>query len=245
MDTTITPPSALGVAGPGSLLPGLVFAAVLAGCGGGPSGAGGTPAPPPGPTEATTSPPVIQPGAPGQAGRVLSPEALGELTRPPHTDADVRFMQDMILHHAQALELTALVPDRSTRADVQLLARRIEVSQDSEIALMRRWLEERWEEAPDPSVHGLHHDHQRHTDMPGMLSPEQLRSLASATGDEFDQMFLEFMIFHHQGALTMVAELFASPGAGQGGDIFEFASHVDADQRIEIARMQRMLTAVP
>ena len=222
---------------------------------------------------------MVQPGAPGQAGRTLSPAAVAELPRPPHTDADVRFMQDMIGHHAQALELTVLVPERSQREDIRLLARRIEISQASEIALMRRWLEDRWEEAPDPlgmghaaghvtgqgaDPHGGHpgeapaHAHaghgaghldvghpEAHEGMPGMLTRDQLHRLASATGDEFDRLFLEYVIYHHEGALTMVAELFASPGAGQGGDIFEFASHVDADQRIEISRMTRMLNAVP
>jgi uncharacterized protein (DUF305 family) len=184
---------------------------------------------------------------------------MTELTRPPHTDADVRFMQQMIGHHAQALEMTALVPERSENPDIRLLARRIEVSQDSEIALMRRWLEERWEQVPEPSSHGHRsdpHGHGAHAGhepgehggpggMSGMLGQDQLDRLAGATGEEFDRLFLEFMIFHHEGALTMVAELFASPGAGQGGEIFEFASHVDADQRIEIARMDRMLRAVP
>jgi uncharacterized protein (DUF305 family) len=207
---------------------------------------------------------VVQPGAPGQAGRTLSPAAVAELPRPPHTDADVRFMRDMIGHHAQALEMTVLVPERSQREDIRLLARRIEISQASEIALMRRWLEDRWEEAPDPlgaghggghhgggheaghaAGHGGDSHAHPHGGMPGMLTRDQLHRLASATGDEFDRIFLEYMIYHHEGALTMVAELFASPGAGQGGEIFEFASHVDADQRIEIARMTRMLNAVP
>jgi uncharacterized protein (DUF305 family) len=240
----------------------LLFGSGLGGCGTGspgvlpPSGVG--------PASPEASSPVVQPGAPGQAGRTLSPAAVAELPRPPHTDADVRFMRDMIGHHAQALEMTVLVPERSQREDIRLLARRIEISQASEIALMRRWLEDRWEEAPDPlgaghggghhgggheaghaAGHGGDSHAHPHGGMPGMLTRDQLHRLASATGDEFDRIFLEYMIYHHEGALTMVAELFASPGAGQGGEIFEFASHVDADQRIEIARMTRMLNAVP
>ncbi len=193
-------------------------------------------------------------------------------------------MQDMILHHAQALEMTRLVPGRSEREDVRLLARRIDISQGSEIALMRRWLLERGEDAPDPlgqgaDDHAVHHadpaahhadhadhgdhahhgdhaahpaghaahgpdPHADHGDMPGMLTPAQLQELQEAQGDDFDRLFLESMIFHHEGALTMVADLFASPASAQGGDIFEFASHVDSDQRIEIARMTRMLDAL-
>jgi uncharacterized protein (DUF305 family) len=244
---------------PPTLLAGLL---VLAGCATGGPGA----ASPPDPTPAST--PVVQPGSPGEEGRILSPRLLAELPRPPHTDADVRFMQDMILHHAQALEMTRLVPDRSGWEDVRLLARRIDISQGSEIALMRRWLLERGEEAPDPlgqdhaghaapdaghGAHAAHHaghgdpaldPHADHGDMPGMLTPAQLQELAEARGDDFDRLFLEFMIFHHEGALTMVADLFASPASAQGGDIFEFASHVDSDQRIEIARMTRMLDAL-
>lgn len=221
---------------------------LLGGCGSGPRDR----VPPSGPSQASPMAisPVVQPGAPGQGGRMLSPGELADLPRPLHTEADVRFMQHMIRHHAQALEMAVLVPDRSRQEEIRLLARRIEISQGSEIALMRRWLQDRREQAPDPLETGLGARHEAghaagHEGMPGMLTRTQLHRLASATGDEFDRLFLEYMIYHHEGALIMVAELFASPGAGQGGTIFEFASHVDADQRIEVSRMTRMLNALP
>jgi uncharacterized protein (DUF305 family) len=147
-------------------------------------------------------------------------------------------MQGMIGHHAQALEMTALVGTRTHRDEMRLLARRIELSQADEIALMRGWLQRRAE--PVPSEHAHHVPGA--TLMPGMLSPEEMDRLAAATGAEFDRLFLELMIKHHDGALTMVSELFANPGAGQEPEIFGFASDVDADQRIEIDRMSAMLS---
>lgn len=150
-------------------------------------------------------------------------------------EADVRFVQGMIPHHAQALEMTALVSDRTDSEAVHRLARRIEVSQRDEIAIMERWLERRGESLPEGHHHGPL--------MPGMLTEEELARLADATGDEFDRLLLEFMIRHHEGALVMVADLFSS-GGGQEAEIFQFASHVDADQRAEIARMREMLNVL-
>jgi uncharacterized protein (DUF305 family) len=191
-------------------------------------------------TAVTADTQAVQPAGQSEAaGTALAP-------RPGHTEADVRFMQAMLVHHAQALEMTGLVPERTEREDIRLLARRIEVSQVDEIAQMQSWLEARGEAVPNVSPtgghHHHHHGHHGH-DMPGMLTPEQLARLAQATGDEFDRLFLEFMIFHHEGAILMVEELFATEGAGQESEIFQFASHVDSDQRIEIARMRRMLHA--
>lgn len=159
-----------------------------------------------------------------------------------YTEADVRFMQRMIPHHAQALAMTALVPTRSRREDIRLLAERIEVSQKDEIAQMQRWLRVRGQvvSSADPH-HGHHAGAGQHAAMPGMLTHEELTRLGAASGGEFERLFLEFMIRHHQGAQVMVAELFATPGAGQETEIFRFASDVDADQGIEIARMRRML----
>ena len=147
-------------------------------------------------------------------------------------------MEDMITHHAQAVEMTALLRTRTARADMRLLAGRIEASQEDEIAFMRRWLEARGHAAPDA------HAHQDHGGMlmPGMLTAEEMTRLASAAGPDFDRLFLEGMIKHHAGALDMVASLFVAPGAGQETEIFAFASDVDADQRIEIGRMQSMLS---
>jgi uncharacterized protein (DUF305 family) len=165
------------------------------------------------------------------------------------TDADVRFMQDMIIHHAQAVEMTALVAARTERADVRRLAARIQVSQEDELELMGRWLEGRGQSVPDAhghhAGHGAHgghgHDDARHRLMPGMVGAEDMARLRAARGSEFDRLFLEFMIRHHEGALVMVEELMATDGAGQESEIFQFASHVDSDQRIEIARMRMML----
>lgn len=162
------------------------------------------------------------------------------------TEADIRFVQGMIHHHAQALVMTALVPSHSRSEALGLLADRITVSQRDEIGLMQRWLRAQGAEAPHPPVtleQAMgHHDHAMM--MPGMLSTAQLQQLAAATGAGFDRLFLEFMIQHHGGALTMVTDLFGSPGAGQDSWIYQFASDVDADQRAEIARMRQMLAAM-
>jgi uncharacterized protein (DUF305 family) len=159
---------------------------------------------------------------------------------------DVRFMQGMIAHHAQAVTMAVLVLSRSHRQDLRLLAQRIEVSQQDEIAMMRRWLTDRQEQVPR---HEDHDGHQQPSEapmrMPGMLTPEQMTRLTQATDTAFDRLFLEGMIQHHEGALTMVRELFAIAGAGQEPQLFAFASDVDADQRAEIRRMRALLAALP
>jgi uncharacterized protein (DUF305 family) len=198
-------------------------------------------------------PRVVQPGAPGEASRAVTPEQASRVATAAHSEADVRFMRDMIVHHAQALEMAELATTRTSRADVRLLAQRIDLAQRDEIAMMRHWLEARGHEAPrtDSAAAGghAHHGHahhgaaHEHADMPGMLSPAELARLAASRDAEFDRLFLEFMIHHHEGALAMVAELFAAPGGGQESEIFQLASHIDGDQRIEIARMYRMLAA--
>jgi uncharacterized protein (DUF305 family) len=142
-------------------------------------------------------------------------------------------MQDMIHHHEQALVMTDMVPERTENQDIRRAARRIEVSQKDEIARMKRWLEARREAVPEEHAHGLL--------MPGMLTAEELDRLAEVRRTEFDRLFLESMIRHHEGALVMVADLFSTEGAGQEAELFLFATHVDADQRAEIARMRAML----
>jgi uncharacterized protein (DUF305 family) len=179
----------------------------------------------------------VQPGAPGAPSRVVDAHSASDLSHVQHTAADVRFMQGMIGHHAQALEMTALLPSRSTSEDMRKLALRIEVSQADEIDMMRRWLEARGEKVPGP--HALH-EHGA-TLMPGMLTADEMSRLAAAAGTAFDRLFLEGMIKHHGGALIMVQQLFSTPGAGQESEIFAFASDVDADQRMEIQRMGAML----
>lgn len=148
-------------------------------------------------------------------------------------------MQGMIAHHAQAVEMTALVPDRTERADIRRLARRIAISQEDEMAIMRRWLEDRNEPIPGPHTHHSGH----HARMPGMLTAEELARLRASRAADFDRLFLESMIHHHEGALVMVDELFRTDGAGQESEVFQFATHVDSDQQIEIGRMRQMLDA--
>jgi uncharacterized protein (DUF305 family) len=190
---------------------------------------GGDPEQPPGPR-------VVQPGAPGQSGRPLSGDDLSSLSPPGHTGADTLFMQRMIPHHWQALEMTALVAGRGASREVSLLAKRIEISQRDEIALMQRWLEERGEEVTGPHANHAGHDQL----MPGMLNDEQLGQLEQARGAAFDRLFLQLMIRHHQGALTMAQQLYAM-GGGLEPASDRFAREVNADQSIEIRSMQGLL----
>lgn len=182
-------------------------------------------------------PPLIQPGAPGTGSRVITPEQATDLSNVQHTPADVKFMQGMIGHHAQALEMTELLRTRTNSDDMRKLALRIELSQSDEIHMMKDWLTARGEALPDPHAHHAHGAGL----MPGMLTQEEMARLAAASGAGFDRLFLEYMIKHHDGALIMVRELFAQPGGGQEAEIFAFASDVDADQRMEIERMSAML----
>lgn len=179
---------------------------------------------------------IIQPGAPGQANRVVSREAATDLSKVQATPADIKFMQGMIGHHAQATEMTALIDERTTRDEMKMLGQRISVSQTDEMNMMKTWLRARGQEIPSEHAHHTHEGF-----MPGMLTPEQMAELAAAKGPAFDELFLKGMIQHHQGAITMVDELFKTPGAGQEGDINAFAADVDSDQRMEINRMRAML----
>jgi uncharacterized protein (DUF305 family) len=187
-------------------------------------------------TRADSKPVIVQPGAPGQASRVIGAAQASDLSRVQHTAADVTFMQGMIGHHAQAIEMTALIPTRTAREDMKMLGLRISLSQEDEIKMMRRWLETRG--ATQPSEHAHHMPGGM---MPGMLTPQEMERLAASKGPEFDKLFLEGMIKHHEGALTMVKELFSTAGAGQESDIFAFATDVEADQQMEIDRMVDML----
>ena len=186
---------------------------------------------------APATPRTVQPGAPGEASKVVSAQPAAGLK---HTAADTAFMQGMIGHHAQALEMVELLKTRTSSQEMKMLALRIEVSQKDEIKMMQTWLRSHSETVPDE--HAMHmHDAKL---MPGMLTPEQMAQLTAAKGMEFDRLFLEFMIQHHEGALVMVKNLMASPGAGQESNIFAFASDVEADQSAEITRMRRMRAAM-
>ena len=182
-------------------------------------------------------PPLVQPGAPGQPSRVIAAAQASDLSQVQYTGADIKFMQGMIGHHAQAVEMVALVPSRTASDGVRKLAQRIDVSQQDEMKMMREWLLARSQQIPDPRMHHM----MGATLMPGMLTPEQMTALAAAKGTGFDRLFLEGMIKHHAGAIAMVRELFATAGAGQTPEIFSYASDVDADQRMEIDRMGSML----
>jgi uncharacterized protein (DUF305 family) len=161
--------------------------------------------------------------------------------------ADAEFMRDMLVHHAQALEMTALVPGRSASEDLRLLGRRIDETQDFEIGLMRDWLAKRGEPGPSEALgpHGGHGGNGAgHGGMAGMASPEQMADLAASERGAFDRMFLELMIRHHEGALVMVEELHEHEGAGLEPELFVLLSHIDADQRAEIARMRQFLESL-
>jgi len=198
---------------------------------------------------------VVQPGAPGQSATFIDDADELSLGIGTHTEADVAFMQGMIHHHAQAIEMVDLMEGRTNARDLLMLGTRIDVSQQSEIKLMANWLKDVGAEVPmmaDPEyLSGEHDNHAAHmmhgsgeAMMPGMLSPDQMQQLRDSEGTEFYRLWLTFMIQHHEGALTMVDNLFSQPGAGQNQDVFHFASEVDIDQRIEILRMRQMLQNV-
>jgi len=183
------------------------------------------------------APAIVQPGAPGQESRVVNAAQARDLSKVQFTDADVKFMQGMIHHHAQAIDMVKLLETRTGSDDMKRFALRIQVSQDDEIKMMRRWLEVRGQDVPGEHAHHMPGAPM----MPGMLTAEEMSRLAAAKGPEFDRLFLEGMIKHHGGAITMVQDLFKTPGAGQDSEIYAFASDVDADQRMEIDRMGAML----
>jgi uncharacterized protein (DUF305 family) len=185
--------------------------------------------------------------APSPEPASVSPAASRDDPAPAPAAADVRFMQRMIAHHGQALTMTALVPARTEREDLRLVAERIAISQRNEIALMRRWLQRHGAAVPDSSAHGGHGADAagQAAAMPGMLTDAELSRLSSASGPAFERLFLELMIRHHEGALAMVAELLATPGAAQDTEVFRLASDVDADQRAEIRRLRSLLDRPP
>jgi uncharacterized protein (DUF305 family) len=155
------------------------------------------------------------------------------------TDADVEFMQGMIGHHTQAIEMVDLLKTRTTRDDMKLLGQRIEVAQTDEIKMMKNWLSTRQKKVPDDSDYKMMMQMPSMA-MPGMLTQAEMDTLAASKGAVCDRLFLEGMIKHHQGALTMVDKLMKSPGAGQDSSVFQFASEVQADQSAEINRMRAM-----
>lgn len=190
-------------------------------------------------------PTVVQPGAPGKPTKTLSSTTRAQL--PPRSGKDVEFMQGMIHHHAQAVEMTDMIEARTENKSIRLLGARISQSQADEMNFMKRWLETRGEAIemkmgamPAEHSHG-HHAGEREMLMPGMLSRKQMSDLTKARGAEFDRLFLSGMIQHHEGALVMVKDLHATAGAGQDAELFNFATDVDTGQRAEINIMRNML----
>lgn len=194
------------------------------------------------------SPAIVQPGAPGQASKMLPTDTKAKLT--PHSPKNTEFMQGMIMHHAQAVEMTDLIEARTENKAIRLVGARISQSQADEMAFMKRWLEARGEsfEMSIPGKAGAHAHGSQGSDhsmmMPGMLSAKQMKALKEAKESEFDRLFLSGMIQHHEGALVMVKDLFDTPGAGQDAELFNFASDVDSGQRAEIKTMQTLLDKI-
>lgn len=184
------------------------------------------------------APVVVQPGAPGKPTKTLPPNTQAIL--PPRSKADVEFMQGMIMHHAQAVEMTALIDSHTANKELRSLGARISSSQSSEIKFMKRWLAARGEPLT-MGMSGMAASGDAMPLMPGMLSAEQMEALRNANGAEFDRLFLTGMIQHHDGALIMVKDLFDTAGAGQDAEIFDFATDADNTQRAEIRIMQSML----
>ncbi|MFC4058054.1 DUF305 domain-containing protein [Planomonospora corallina] len=185
---------------------------------------------PSGPRSDGPAAPVIVPGRPGEAARTVSPDEAATLVPSPTANAaDVTYVQDMIVHHRQALDMAALAPSRARSATLKGLASRIEDAQGPEIQFMTSWLQQQGQRTPD--------HHAGHGGMPGMATPEQLEALKAASGEEFDRLFLQLMIAHHEGAITMSEQVLTG---GSHIRIEELATDVIATQGAEIRRMREM-----
>lgn len=207
-------------------------------------------------SSAGPDPVIVQPGAPGQPTKTLPSSTRATL--PPVTPADVKFMQGMIMHHAQAVEMTALIESRTQNKELRTLGQRISRSQSDEMKFMKRWLELRGQSTEIgavgskqeqkagsnqmPHTHGQTHTSNSHMLMPGMLTATQMALLRNAKDGEFDRLFLSGMIQHHNGALVMVKELFDTAGAAQDAELFNFVTDVDSGQRAEIRVMEGLLS---
>lgn len=193
------------------------------------------------PVQTTPAPVATAPPDPAYVAK-----ARADSARYPYTKADIHFMSGMISHHAQAIKMARWVPSHDGGAAIRRLAERIINAQTDEIAIMQTWLRDRLQPVPEASatgmrmtMNGVAHDML----MPGMLTEAQMVELDQARGAGFDRLFLTFMIQHHKGAVSMVAELFSADGAGQDEVVFKFASDVNVDQATEIARMELMLAS--
>lgn len=182
---------------------------------------------------------IVQPGAPGQASKTLTAEQATKLAQASYLPSDVAFMQHMIVHHQQALDMAKLVKDRTNTEDLVTIAGRIETSQADEIAFMQTWLKERGEPVEDPMMKG-HGEHMHHM-MKGMASPEDMKALAAAKGVAFDRQFLTLMIAHHEGAVDMVEKLLEEEGTAADPVLYQFVGDIDSEQTSEIKRMDKVL----
>ncbi|MDP7403096.1 MAG: DUF305 domain-containing protein, partial [Gammaproteobacteria bacterium] len=183
--------------------------------------------------------PIIQPGAPGQESRLITAEEASDLAGMEYSLGDIQFLQGMIPHHAQAKEMSALARSRTNNEAIMAVAERITLSQDDEIAMMQGWLGDRGLEVTSEDAH-----HQSgFMRMAGMLTDEEMDALAAARGSDFDRLYLESMIQHHQGALDMVEDLLDQRGSVQDPLLYEFTSDVTSDQTSEIERMVTLLAS--
>ena len=192
---------------------------------------------------AQQSAPIVQPGAPGQPGKLLTEASVRTPPKAPF-NSDVEFMQGMIMHHSQAVDMVVLLRTRGKSPVLKSFGEKISISQTDEIGFMQRWLESRGK----PTTMQMDHSKMSAAEMknmnmlmPGMLTPQQMSALAKARGPQFDHLFLTGMIQHHGGALTMVEDLFNTPGAGQDPVLFDFATDIENTQSAEIKIMRGML----
>ena len=211
----------------------------LAGCLGGDDDA----AAPPAPAAAGSEVAIVQPGAPGEPSKEISAEESAAAADMPYAAGDVDFMQGMLHHHAQALVMTQLA-DAKASGRTAIMAKRIDLAQKNEIDVMKRWLTSRDEHIPGADEHATEHGPDGEL-MPGMVGQEELNRLAAAKGKAFNRLFVDYMIRHHRGALTMVGDLRRTPTGGAEPELDAFARHVDSDQAIEISRLAKLQARLP
>lgn len=192
------------------------------------------------PPPPSSTAPVVQLGAPGEPNRSLSPDEAAAIRGPEYVEQDVTFVRHMLYHHEQAMAMTDMVEERTENERIRLLAERMAISQESEMDQMEDWLARRNETLVDPR--DPDHSHAAAT-MPGLLTDEEMAALEAASDEDFDRLFLESMIRHHEGAVAMVYELY-SDGGGNESEIDSIARHVESDQSIEITRMQQLRAAM-
>lgn len=195
-------------------------------------------------SQTPTTVPTPQQGQYSESDLRAIEQARADSARLPYTEADIHFMSGMIGHHAQAITMAGWAPTHDAGPAIQRLAERIVNGQSDEIVTMQVWLKDRLQPVPQPDSGGMTMMHGHEMTMPGMLTHAQMQQLDQARGEEFDRLFLTFMIQHHKGALSMVRELFGSNGAAQNELVFKFANDVNVDQTTEIARMESMLEQI-